>query len=410
MKTITVPQLAWYGPRELELTFPDSWDIEVCNIAGCNRPALSDEQIKNAITNPIGTSTIKELARGKKEVVILFDDLTSGTRPARIVLFVLQELAEAGIPDSNIRFICALGAHAPMNRIDFAKKLGEDVLARYAVYNHNVFDNCTYVGTTSYGTKVSINTEVMHCDLKIAIASMTPHPFAVFGGGGKIVLPGVSSMETILANHIMPLTDEERASYDINPRRLDMEEAASFANLDVLIECIINMWGETVSLYAGAPTPVREAAIKDAKAHYLAPKAEGKDIVIVNTYIKASEAAVDMRHGIASVSQNGGDIVLIANAPGGQVGHYLIGSWGKMAQGEFRKFRLPIPGLQIASHINHLILYNEYPDMAGLGRFRSSNKVLSMSSWDNVLPILSESHGDNAEVAVYPSADIQYFG
>ncbi|GAI06591.1 unnamed protein product, partial [marine sediment metagenome] len=65
-----------------------------------------------------------QLAKGKKEVVILFDDMSRATPSAVLIPHVLEELAVAGIPDDNIRFIAAIGAHGSMNGIDFRKKLG----------------------------------------------------------------------------------------------------------------------------------------------------------------------------------------------------------------------------------------------------------------------------------------------
>ncbi|GAJ08590.1 unnamed protein product, partial [marine sediment metagenome] len=171
-------------------------------MAGYNRPAMKPDEIKASISNPIGIPPIKELAKGKKEVVIIFDDMTRVTRVAKIAPFVLEELAEAGIPDNRIRFIVALGLHSALWRQHFVKKLGEEVVSRFSVYNHNPFHNCTYVGTTStYKTRVYANEEVMKCDLKIAIGSVVPHPMSGFGGGGKIILPGVVSFETIDWNH-----------------------------------------------------------------------------------------------------------------------------------------------------------------------------------------------------------------
>lgn len=76
-KIVKVPQLPWHGTKELELALPDSWQVEVCNMAGYNRPALTDDQTKISITNLIGTPPIRELARGKNEVVILIDDMSS---------------------------------------------------------------------------------------------------------------------------------------------------------------------------------------------------------------------------------------------------------------------------------------------------------------------------------------------
>jgi nickel-dependent lactate racemase len=176
MSLVRLPQLAWYGTKELELTLPDSWQVEVYNMAGFDRPAMKPDEIKDAIANLIGSPPIRELARGKNEVVIIFDDMTRVTRVAELVPLVLEELAEAGIPDKRIQFICATGAHMALDRLSFIKKLGEATLARFPVYNHNPFDNCTYVGTTSYGTDVYLNAEVMKCDFKIGIGSIVPHP------------------------------------------------------------------------------------------------------------------------------------------------------------------------------------------------------------------------------------------
>lgn len=228
-------------------------------MAGYNSPALKPAEIKHAITNPIGMLPIRELAQGKKEVVILFDDMSRVTRVAQIVPHLLKELASAGIPDNRIRFIAALGCHGAMDRFDFVKKLGKETLSRFAVYNHNPFGNCIDIGTTSYGTRVFINAEVMKCDLKIGIGSIVPHIMAGFGGGAKILMPGVASAETIEALHHLPTTG--MGIFANNPLRLNMEEAAAMAGLDMKIDCIVNMWGETVALFAGSPRHAYAAGI-----------------------------------------------------------------------------------------------------------------------------------------------------
>ncbi|MFC1871771.1 lactate racemase domain-containing protein [Chloroflexota bacterium] len=396
---IKLPQLSWYDTGELEVPLPDDWDVKVCNMGGYDRPALSDDRIKAAITNPIGAPRIRELARGKNEVVIIFDDIHRVTRVAKIVPYIIEELEAAGIPDNRIRFIGANGNHGAMSRIDLAKKLGEAALARFPVYNHNTFENCTYVGTTSRGTKVMINAEVMKCDLKIAVGAITAHMITLFSGGGKIILPGVASIDTTQANHGLRLTD--RKNYETNEVRLDMDEAAELAGLDVLIEGIVNLWGETVSLFAGAPVPVHAAGVMEAITHYQTPRANS-DIVIANSYAKVTEAVTAFLMTAGSVKE-GGDFVLIANSPYGQVAHYLDGHWGTTTGGRKAGLSLPLP-----PNINHLIVYTEYPDIAGMGFFEKSDRVLQLSNWDDITRILREFHGDKATVSVYPNADIQY--
>jgi nickel-dependent lactate racemase len=401
---IKLPQMAWDDPRDVDFPLPDEWDVEICNIAGYNRPALTDEQIKASITSLISTAPIREQAKNKKQVVILFDDMTRITRASKIVPFILEELALAGISDDQIRFMAATGTHGPINRWDFAKKLGADIVARYPVYNHNPYENCTYVGTTSYDTKVYINAEVMHCDFKIGIGSVTPHGFAVFSGGGKIVLPGVSSIDTVEANHKIPLSAENRRDYTTNPRRRDMEEVAKLAGINVLVQCIVNMRGDSVNIFAGDKTATAEAAVEVAKTHYLAPKATDKDIVIANAYVKASEAGGVTRGAAVSLKESGGDIVVVANSPSGHVNHYLMGSWGRTIGGRMN-MKHPID-----PKINHYLYYSQYPEMSSVINIEPPGKTQLISDWGNVVQTLKEYHGDSASVAVYPSADIQYLG
>ena len=408
---IKLPQLAWHGVKELEIAFPDGWDIEVCNMAGHDRPHMKPEEIRAAIAGPIGMAPLREYARGKKEVVIIFDDMARVTRAAGIVPHVLEELAAAGIEDNQVRFIGACGCHGAMNRSDFAKKLGEDVLRRFPVYNHAPHDNCIYVGKTSRGTELYLNAEFMKCDLKIGIGSVVPHIMAGFGGGGKLVLPGVAAYETIVALHSPQVSSEKSGVGDTvtgmgivddNPRRRDINEAAEIAGLDMKIDALVNRWGDTAAVYAGAPAPAYDAALKDAKAHYLTPSARDKDIVIANSYAKANEAISGLLAAFPSVKPGGGSVVLIANAPEGQITHYLMGPFGNEIGGKLRLQMKP------PDHIQRLIIYSEYPELAGKNYLQSTGRLMMMDNLDEVMATLQEKHGDAASVSVYPNADIQY--
>ncbi len=407
MTVISLPQLAWYGAKELKLKLPSGWQVEVCNMAGYNRPPLNQSRMKKAVGSPIGITPLREYARGKKEVVILFDDMTRVTRGALIIPHVLAELAAAGIEDKRIRFIAAIGCHGALDRIDFAKKLGEAVLKRFPVYNHNPFDNCVYIGTTTSGTKININAEVMQCDLKIGIGSIVPHEMAGFGGGGKIVVPGVAAYETVVALHSprdkgnFSDTISGMGALEYNPRRNDIDEAADMIGMDMIINAVVNTWGETVALFAGSPRPAYATALEEAKKHYLTPQAKDKDIVIANTFTKANEAISGLSVAFPSVKP-GGDVVLIANAPEGQATHYLMGLFGNNIAGKL-KLQKKVP-----PHVKRLIFFNEYPDLAARHYLEDTDRVIMLDNWAEVLRILRQDFGKQAKVAVYPNADIQY--
>jgi nickel-dependent lactate racemase len=409
MSDMKLPQLLWFGSKALDINFPDNWEVEIRKMAGHDRQALTPSQIREAVRNPLGTPPIRALAKGKKQIAIIFDDVQRPTRVSQIIPFVLEELAVAGIADNTIRFIGAVGCHSAMDRVDFAKKLGENVVRRFPVYNHNAFGNCIKVGTTSYGTDVFANAEVMSCDLKIAIGSVLPHPAAGFGGGAKIVMPGICSFETNQAFHqfgfkyrsLHPEVVQARGVTKDNPLRLNNAEATKLVGLDVKIDTLINTDAEIVSVFAGAPDIAFEAACKEAKTHYLTKVSPDKDVVVANTYSKVGEFQCGLEIAYASLKKEGGDVVIIANSPNGHVAHYLFGSWGNARRPGQIEHGLP-------PSVNRLFILNEYPEMSLLVHMGSREKISVMTSWREVLEQLKKSYPDKAQVAVFPGADIQF--
>ncbi|MBS7249199.1 MAG: DUF2088 domain-containing protein [Candidatus Freyarchaeota archaeon] len=110
VQSVMIPWSAWYGKEEYVLEFPDTWSIQLF----CMRDAeeiTSLEILETAIKNPIGAPSLQEIARGKKNAVIVVEDISRPTRAEPICEIVLKELNEAGISNENITLIAALGAH-----------------------------------------------------------------------------------------------------------------------------------------------------------------------------------------------------------------------------------------------------------------------------------------------------------
>ena len=404
---VKVPQLLWYENTEMELRFPPSWSVFFCSMKGEGRKRLSPKEIEKAFHHPIGTKPISDLAKGKREVVIIFDDMARPTPVYEIVPHVLRELEKAGIIDGQIRFIAALGAHGAQTAIDFKKKLGQEVLDRFPVYNHHPFDQCKYLGKTSRGTPVSINQEVMACDLKMGIGSIVPHSFSGFGGGGKIVLPGVAHIDSIAYNHGKIVQDHPGSvgvgKIEGNVPRLDIEEATQMARLDVKIDAIVNLRGEITGLFVGDPIMEHREGMRLAKEVYVTTPAKNMDIVVVNAYSKPNECAIAPFIGIPSLKEEGGDLVIISNEPAGQVVHYLFGEFGKCGEG---RLQLPQP---LPAKVKRFIILSPFKDHVGACFFGKVPSILWIKTWEEVLNLLKAEWGNKANVALYPDGTIQYF-
>jgi len=398
------------NPREVEYFLPDCWDITVYNIAGAFRSPLTQEQIENTITSPIGVLPINELARGKKKVCILFDDMSRGTPTWKIAPFVLSELKRAGVSDDAIEFICATGAHQAWDRAALVRKVGEHIMVNYPVFNHVPFLNCTYLGKTSFGTKVEVNSEVMSCDLKISISDISPHVSYGFSGGGKIIMPGVASYDSIVEHHgvihrpkgppSQPDADFRSAN---NPNLKDAIEFARMAKLDFSVHCMMNHKAEVVAIFAGDVEASQKVAIEEAKKHFYVPETNNSDIAISNAFGKANEANIAIPVAFRSVARTGGTAVVIGNSHLGQIGHYLFNNWGKSYGGKvLSKISLP-------EWIRHCVFYSEFPEARNWYRFdeKDLNRVCFPSQWAETIGRLMEWHGSKAKVAVFPDGTNQ---
>lgn len=403
--SVKVPQLLWYGQTEMELEFPESWSVFYCPMKGAETRRLAPNEMEETFAHPIGSKTIRDLAKGKREIAILFDDMARPTPVYEIVPFLLQELEQAGVQDQQVRFIAALGAHGAQTANDFRKKLGQEVLDRFPVYNHHPFDYCKFIGKTSQGTPVSINQEVMACDLKIGIGCIVPHSFSGYGGGGKIVLPGVAHIESIRANHGLIKKYPEcvgQGKIEGNIPRLDIEEATRMAGLDIKIDAILNLRGEIIGLFVGDPVLEHREGMKRAQEAYATRPARDMDVVVVNTYAKANECAIAPFIGIPSLKEEGGDLVIIANEPAGQMVHYLFGEFGRCGEGGMR---LPQP---LSKKVERLIVLSPFRDQVGACFFGQVSCLLWAKSWAEVLALLRGKWANGTRVAVYPDGTIQY--
>jgi len=404
---LDLPELIWYGNTTTVIDFPDTWDVTFSNMRGARRPPLTAAQIEDAIMRPIGSPPLSEIARGKKSAVIVFDDITRPTRTWEIAPVVIRELAAGGIKEDDITFVCALGNHGAHTNHEFRKKLGDDILERFRVYNHNPFEHCEYVGTTSKGTKVMVNREVMQADVKVGIGCVTAHPQTGFSGGGKIILPGVAHYDSSAHYHIDVYGQDPGScglgNYDKNIMRLNIEEAARMAGLDFKIDVIVNDRGATTAVFAGDFVEAYKESVILAKDVYAAePRPRGNNLVVCNAFAKANEMAIAILCGGMALENFSGTVVILANAPDGQVTHYLVRSFGRDYGGRQYPVGIVPPSLEV-------IIVTPHPDKTFGDWVRNPEVITWTKSWGQTLGLLKEKFGEGSKVGVLHDATMMYF-
>lgn len=405
---VTVQIAAWGETADLDLTFPDSWTVTNCTMLGHDTPALSDAEVRASLAAPHGTARLREMAANASQVAILFDDLIRPTPAYRAAPFVLEELHSGGIEEDQIRFVAAIGTHAPMTRSEIVKKLGSEIVEKYAVYNHNVYENVVHVGGTSFGTPVHINREVASCDLRVAIGGVIPYYSKhIYNGGGKIVLPGISGIETISDYHLKFLErvagrpPDLRVTDEIQLPRLNIEETARIAQLDMKVDLVQNNRREVVGLFAGDFVETHRRASAFGKGIYSTTVAPESDIVVANAYPMEDQPTKGLWLAGQSVKP-GGDVVILSHSDNGlSHTHYLFGRFGTDYGG-----RGWSPGRQHfkVGGADRVIICSPYTTKSDRNNFPG---VTFVKTWPEARSLLERDRSTPASVAVYPYAPIQ---
>ncbi|MFA5870260.1 MAG: lactate racemase domain-containing protein, partial [Candidatus Bathyarchaeia archaeon] len=269
----------------------------------------------------------------------------------------------------------------------------------------NPYEMCKNVGTTSYGTPVWVNAEVMACDLKIGIGSVLYHRMSGFSGGGKIISPGVAGIETIRRNHgplggfgpgLKPHASTGYLVNDGNILRLDAEETARIAGLDFKIDSVLNLKRDPIETYAGDFVQTQRRASEGVLRWHRTESPRDMDVVVANSYMRANEPYLSLWPAQESVKQDG-SVVLICNDPDGDVNHWIFNNHGKHVGASLwsGKARNLTRGAR-------LIVYSPYRLRSLEERLGAPGTVTWCKKWDEVVEELKKFHRGSPRVAVLP--------
>jgi lactate racemase len=305
-----------YGKNTVSFRIEDHLNPTVCAYKeGSDR--TSQEVIQNALANPMGTSLLHELAKDKRQAVILISDIS---RLAPSYLFLPQIIAElnrGGLVDSQIKIVVSLGMHRKQTAEELQMLVGNELYQRIQVLNHSPLpEDCVHFGTTKLGTPIEIFRTVAEADLRIATGNIEPHGLAGMSGGAKALMPGVASQRSIEQNHALSIKFRASPGELNSPLRQDMEEFLAYVPIDFLFNTIVNHKQEVIDAACGHVILAHRELAQKAKDRFLVPVTECCDRVIVSSGGAPKDLqlyqAVKTLQNAAKLVKPGGEILLIA--------------------------------------------------------------------------------------------------
>lgn len=283
--------------------------------------------IRSALSRPIGTPCLEQLVRPENRVAVIIDDITRETPTAIVLPLILKALAGSGVPRERIAIVIALGTHRPMTPCEIGRKIGSSIARDYRVVNVPSCnsDEMVYAGKSSRGIPAWINRAVAEADFRIGIGMIMPHLDAGYGGGAKIVLPGVCSEATVDAFHSqMASIDTNQLGLENAALRLDLEQwVGECMRLDFILNVILDCRGNLYRCVAGDAVQAHRAGIRFAREVYGASVKRRYPLVIANGYphqIDFWQSTKALASG-EILTQSGGTLILVADCPEGHGTH-----------------------------------------------------------------------------------------
>ncbi len=253
MRTIALP----YGTGALELHVDDKHLLTVIETKmGELEPEGSEEALVcDALSNPIGTPCLRDLARGKQRVTIVTSDHTRAV-PSKLTLPLLLAEVRAGNPTADITILIATGLHRPTTEEEQRRMFGDAIVDNEHIVVSVSTDPDSFVdlGILPSGAQFKVHKLAVECDLLVTEGFIEPHFFAGFSGGRKSILPGICSEETVKENHSYRAIASPYALTGVlehNPIHEDMVVAARRVNVAFILNVALNARKQVIGAWAG---------------------------------------------------------------------------------------------------------------------------------------------------------------
>ncbi|MEN6407933.1 MAG: nickel-dependent lactate racemase [Thermoguttaceae bacterium] len=311
-----------YGRNGLDVELPDR------NVVGCllYRPAEPlvdpDRAVRQVLEHPTGTAPLAQLARGRRNACVVIADVTRPV-PNRVLLPpILETLEAAGIPRREILILVATGMHRPNLGDELVEMVGRPIAENYRIENHHgpVREEHTYLGQTSRGVPVWVDSRYVSADLKITTGLIEPHFMAGFSGGRKLICPGLAGLDTVRQWHGPAFLEHPNAKNGCltdNPVHEENTAIGRMAGCDFIVNVVIDAKRQILRVVAGDMEAAFLEGVDFARGPVTASLPEPADIVVTTsagypldaTFYQAVKGMVTA----TPVVKRGGTIIIAAS-------------------------------------------------------------------------------------------------
>lgn len=271
-----------YGPGLLPVDLPTD---NVTVLEPRFLPGLPDEHgaFLDAVRHPIGTRPLRECVGADDRVAIVIPDITRPLPSARLLPWVLAEMDH--VPADRIVIVNGTGSHRVNTREELRSMVGDAVLVRYRVVNHDAHDPDTLApaGIALDGHPIRFNRDFVHADRRIVLGFIEPHFMAGFSGGYKGVFPAVAEISAIMRYHDARMIGHPKSTWGVvegNPTQERIRHDGALLPVDFCVNVTLNRDRAITRFFCGEVRAAHDAGCAFSRQTAMVPCPQPFPIVV----------------------------------------------------------------------------------------------------------------------------------
>jgi len=281
-----------YGRDVLRVDLPGEFTegegarVEILEKRAVDAIADPAAALREAIERPIDAPSLRELARGRRDAVIVVSDHTRPVPNALILPPILDALRAGGLAADAVTIQVATGLHRAETPAELDDLLGTEIARSVRVVQHDARDAGSHadLGRTSDGMPILIDRFFIERDLRVLTGLIEPHLMAGYSGGRKAICPGLAAVETVRFAHGPSMLEGAIGPGLVrdNPLHRSLREVLHRVGADFLVNVALDRDRRVAGVFCGDPEVAHERGMAFVEEESLVSLDAPADLVITS--------------------------------------------------------------------------------------------------------------------------------
>jgi nickel-dependent lactate racemase len=260
----------------------------------------------NALDRPLAGDALVEIARRRESATVIVPDATRKASLPEVLPVVIERLQRAGIGEAAITVLVANGTHPAVGSEAIGSLIGPLPEPIRVIEHDSRASDLVRVGELREGMPVHLHPSAIDCGCLITIGAVRHHYFAGFGGGPKMVFPGIAGYREIQENHslVLDLSGDhairnpgcEPGMLDGNPVAEEIARVAAFHPPDIALCLVEGREGGVAWAGAGPWEIAFKNAVERVRAWFEVPPKKEFDLMVASSGGSPIDATLIQAH------------------------------------------------------------------------------------------------------------------